>query len=69
MKNEQKGLGDTIAAFTEATRLDKLAKKVANLAGKEDCGCAKRREALNNMVPYKAKVNFVNVSTKDKNEL
>ena len=35
-----KGLGDTIAAITKATGLDKLVT--------EDCGCNKRKEAWNN---------------------
>ena len=34
-----KGVGDTIAAITKATGLDKLAT--------EDCGCNKRQEAWN----------------------
>ena len=50
-----KGLGDTIAKFTEATGLDKLAKKVAKLFGKEECGCERRRDKLNKIVPYKNK--------------
>lgn len=68
MKEKQKGLGDTIAAFTQATKLDMLAKKVANLTGKEDCGCAKRKEALNNLVPYKSKVSFINVVSQNKDK-
>ncbi len=43
-----RGLGDDIARFTHATRLDKLAKKVAKTMGKEDCGCEKRKQKLNN---------------------
>ena len=38
-KQESEGLGDTIAKFTNATGLDKLADAVAKLAGAEDCGC------------------------------
>lgn len=51
--NQSKGLGDTIAKVTHATKLDKLAEKVAEIAGKEDCGCKKRQEQLNNLFPYK----------------
>lgn len=47
------GLGDSIAKATEATGLDKVAKKIANLVGKEDCGCAKRKITLNKKFPYK----------------
>jgi len=54
MKNKtSRGLGDTIAKFTHWTGLDKLAKRVANAAGKEDCGCERRREKLNKAIPYK----------------
>jgi len=49
---DYKGLGDVVADFTQSTGLDKVAKKVANLAGKEDCGCGKRQEKLNKMVPF-----------------
>lgn len=49
---ESKGLGDTIAKVTHATGLDKVAESVANAIGKEDCGCAKRRQKLNDMFPY-----------------
>lgn len=52
-QNKSEGLGDTIAKFTQATNLDRLVKKVANMAGKEDCGCKKRQEQLNNLFPYK----------------
>lgn len=53
---KQKGLGDTVAAFTKATGLDKVAERVAKAAGKEDCGCGRRREKLNRLVPYNIKV-------------
>ena len=48
-----RGLGDSIAKFTHAFGIDKLADKIAKLFGKEDCGCERRREALNKLVPYK----------------
>ncbi len=50
---ESKGLGDTIAKITHATGLDVVADKVAKAMGKEDCGCNKRREKLNELFPYK----------------
>lgn len=49
---ESKGLGDTIAKFTHATGLDVVAEKVVHALGQEDCGCKKRREILNDLVPY-----------------
>jgi hypothetical protein len=49
---ESKGLGDTIAKVTHAVGLDKVAESVAHAIGKEDCGCNKRREMLNDLFPY-----------------
>lgn len=43
-----RGLGDDIARVTRATGIDVLAKKVAKTMGKEDCGCEKRKQKLNN---------------------
>ena len=54
-KTKSKGLGDTIAKVTEATGLDKLAEKLSELAGKEDCGCKRRQEKLNQLFPYNNK--------------
>lgn len=50
--NESKGLGDTIAKITSATKLDKLAERIAQAVGADDCGCAARRERLNKLMPY-----------------
>ena len=47
MSEKSKGLGDTIAKLTKATGIDKVAENVAKVMGKEDCGCNKRKEALN----------------------
>jgi len=52
-EQKSKGLGDTIAKVTSATKLDKLAEKIAHIAGQEDCGCSKRQETLNKLFPYK----------------
>jgi hypothetical protein len=49
---ESKGLGDTIAKITHATGLDVVAEKIAYAMGKEDCGCKRRQEILNDLVPY-----------------
>ncbi len=51
-KKPSEGLGDTVAKVTNALGIDKLAERVAQLAGKEDCGCNKRREKLNELFPY-----------------
>ena len=49
---ESKGLGDTIAKITSATKLDKLAESIAKAAGADDCGCKARQSKLNQMFPY-----------------
>ena len=51
-KQKSEGLGDTIAKITHATGLDKVADKVAKMAGKDDCGCGRRRKTLNEIFPY-----------------
>jgi hypothetical protein len=53
IKGPDQGLGDTIARFTAATRIDKLAQRIAKAVGAKDCGCAERKELLNEMFPYK----------------
>lgn len=49
-----RGLGDTIAKVTAATKIDKVVKAVTKAVGIKDCGCNKRREVLNGLVPYAA---------------
>ena len=48
MKNESKGLGDTVAKITKATGIDKVAKFILG----EDCGCEERKEKLNKLFPW-----------------
>ncbi len=43
-----RGLGDTVAKVLEATGVARVVKAVAG----ENCGCKKRQEALNRLVPY-----------------
>lgn len=50
---QHRGLGDTIAMITKSTGVSRLAKAVAKVSGKEDCGCSKRQENLNEKFPYK----------------
>jgi hypothetical protein len=57
VKTPDQGLGDTIARFTAATRIDKLAERIAKAVGAKDCGCSERRQLLNEFVPYKQKEN------------
>jgi hypothetical protein len=58
-KAPSKGLGDVIAKFTHATGLDVVADKVAKALGEEDCGCNRRREKLNELIPFN-KINSAN---------
>ena len=46
------GLGDVVEVLTEATGVKGVAEAVAKKTGKP-CGCKKRKEALNKMVPFK----------------
>lgn len=50
-----RGLGDVIKKFTHSTGIDKVVEAVAEaVTGKKECGCKKRQEAMNNIVPFKA---------------
>ena len=53
LNKKSRGLGDTIKKITSATKIDNLAKKIAQVAGAEDCGCDERQEKLNKLFPYK----------------
>ena len=48
-----RGLGDTIAKVTHTLGIDKVVKAVVG----DDCGCKKRQEKLNELVPYSKKQN------------
>ena len=50
--NKSKGLGDTIEKITKATGVKAVVEAVSKATGK-DCGCQKRKEALNEKFPYK----------------
>jgi hypothetical protein len=52
-KKDPEGLGDVIAKITHRLGLAKMAQDIAHLVGKEDCGCERRRELLNELVPFK----------------
>ena len=52
---KSKGLGDSIEKFTHITGINSLAQMGAKAIGKKDCGCNKRKEALNKVFPYKNK--------------
>ena len=52
---KSKGLGDSIHKFTTATGIKSVVEKGAKALGKSDCGCDRRRDTLNRLVPYKNK--------------
>ena len=62
-----KGLGDDIKRITSFTKLDEIAKRIAQLLD-EDCGCDERQEWLNektkNWPMYKKKNKDVNGNNK-----
>ena len=45
-----RGLGDTVARFTEATGIKKLTESIM-----PGCGCKNRQKKLNEYFPYKKK--------------
>ena len=49
---KSKGLGDTVEKITTATGIKKVVETVSKATGK-DCGCSKRKDALNRIFPYK----------------
>ena len=46
--SESKGLGDTVEKVLEKTGVAKVVKKVT----KGKCNCSKRKQRLNELVPY-----------------
>ena len=65
-KKQSKGLGDTIEKITEATGIKAVVEVFAKATG-IDCGCEERKNKLNNLIPYRKKVNCLNES--DYNQL
>ena len=52
-KQKSEGLGDSIEKFTTMTGIKSLAQLTTQFTSKKDCGCSKRKEALNKLFPYK----------------
>jgi len=50
--NHIEGAGDVVQAVAKATGIEAVVKTVEKVTGK-DCGCDKRREALNKAIPFK----------------
>ena len=51
LTSKSRGLGDTVEKITTVTGIKKVADAVAKATGK-DCGCSKRKDALNRAFPY-----------------
>jgi len=54
LTGKSRGLGDSIERITKATGIKKVVDKIAKVT-KSDCGCNKRRDALNRAFPYDKK--------------
>ena len=52
---KSQGLGDSIEKFTKMTGIKSLVQMGNRAVGKKDCGCNKRKKALNKAFPYKNK--------------
>lgn len=52
LENQTKGVGDVVEKITEATGIKKAVKAFFN---DEDCGCDKRRDLLNEKLPFRNK--------------
>jgi len=49
---KSKGLGDTIHKITTFTGIKKAVDVISKVTN-SDCGCDKRRDTLNRIIPYK----------------
>jgi hypothetical protein len=54
-KKEIKGLGDLVEKITESTGIKSIVEKTTQALGIEDCGCTRRQEYLNNLIPFQQK--------------
>ena len=52
---KSKGLGDSIEWFAKKTGIHSVVQAGAKAVGKKDCGCGKRKDALNKKFPYNKK--------------
>jgi len=52
IKEKSRGFGDTVAKVTKLTGIKSVVDTVSKKTGR-DCGCNKRRDTLNRIMPYK----------------
>jgi len=50
--NDMRGIGDVVEAAAKVVGVYKLAETVSRATGR-DCGCKRRKEALNKMFPFR----------------
>jgi hypothetical protein len=60
-RKKPQGLGDTVEKFTEVTGIKKVVKVFSKATG-IDCKCEERKVKLNNLIPYRRKVNCLTES-------
>jgi copper chaperone CopZ len=60
-KTPARGLGDTIEQITEVTGIKKVVETFSKATG-IDCKCEERKVKLNNLIPYRRKVNCLTES-------
>ena len=51
-RGDYNGLGDLVEKVTVNTGIKRIVDKIAKATGK-DCGCNKRKDTLNRLVPFK----------------
>ena len=56
------GLGDLVEAVTTATGIKRAVETVAKVTGK-DCGCARRRDKMNRLIPFRGEQDGVQRDT------
>ena len=52
LSEKSRGFGDTIAKGTRVTGIKSVVDTVSKKVGR-DCGCDRRRDTLNRLIPYK----------------
>jgi hypothetical protein len=60
-KRQAAGLGDTVEQITTATGIKKVVEVFSKATG-IDCKCEERKAKLNNLIPYRRKVNCLTES-------
>jgi len=49
---ESRGLGDDLEKVFKATGISSLVEKTTEVLGIKDCGCSRRRDWMNELIPY-----------------